>query len=250
MELIIKLCLICLLFFILKRDRTVLEICQFLIRPHLAKKPLAKSAMSFIVIKLAIINGFISIIVSSVIPDSFVHDIPSYKRFLENKSLTYIFISAVIFAPIIEEIIFRYVLRKPIIFISLLLSISLFLFFPIEMLPSWLILTFVFILLPITHIIERFLFNTKKIYMLRLWITHFRSAFLLLSALFALAHFDAEDGISLYTFILFLVQFKSAIIFGWVRMKLNLRCAMATHALYNFAIVIVSIVGEYLTQMI
>jgi len=146
-----------------------------------------------------------------------------------------LFIMAVIWAPLLEELLFRAQLRRftgSILFIAFILGA--FLSAVIKTDWAFLVSPFIFIVL---YLIYRYNLARSVTLKFQFWERIFPWHFHLTAACFGLVHLsNFEKGISLLPLgiIYTLPQLAVGLILGYVRMNYGLKYSFALHAMYNF----------------
>ncbi|AWD32243.1 hypothetical protein CKSOR_00102 [Candidatus Kinetoplastibacterium sorsogonicusi] len=138
------------------------------------------------------------------------------------------FFKAVIVAPIVEELMFRYILRKPLGFIIIYPLIISFIF-NLSNIKIFLIL------MPLI-LCNYVLRKNLKFCWLRNYVKIFPYIFHLISILFALLHILNFSNISKFSILIpFLVlpQWFTGIVLGWIRMRYSIYDSILLHSLFN-----------------
>lgn len=148
--------------------------------------------------------------------------------------LDYEFFDLILIAPILEEVIFRYPMRKP--FISLLLPV----FSVLLRIKIYSLFLFLFIF----QIFINYLSIIKKVRIIRFFILNFKIYLFLSAIAFSMLHIKVIDSSSLiYVFL----HFVSAIIYSWIRVKFNTFLSIFSHALYNLNLwLVVNLIERFL----
>ena len=157
------------------------------------------------------------------------------------------FVTIVIVAPILEEMMFRSLIRPVhldvILFISVWPMVAIVTFIPLDV--NWMIkLAFTAVLLFSTCYILMLLIPYQKTFAVRRWLKKYKIAVLIISSLvFGFIHItNYVDGfmINLPLFLLIFPRILAGIMLGWIKLKNGfLPWSMALHALNNgFALLV------------
>lgn len=144
------------------------------------------------------------------------------------------YLSIVMIAPILEELIFRYGLRYSKTILACLIWFPVYWItkhtVPQNILPLAIGLSFILIL------IIRFAMKPFDVQLEKLWIRGFPFLFHVFAITFGLIHLSNYSNISNYFLAIPLVcsQFVSGYVLGFVRMKFGLVYSMGLHSVWNF----------------
>jgi membrane protease YdiL (CAAX protease family) len=152
------------------------------------------------------------------------------------------YLSIVIIAPILEEIIFRYGLRYSKTIITCLTWIPLYWLIKYTVSESNFTMAIVFSLLPIPII--RFALKPFDIQLEKLWKRYFPFIFHVFAITFGLVHLSNYSHINNYFLAIPLVssQTVSGYVLGFIRMKFGLIYSMGIHSAWNFFVTITFLV--------
>ncbi|WP_159991791.1 type II CAAX prenyl endopeptidase Rce1 family protein [Pelistega ratti] len=154
-----------------------------------------------------------------------------------NINIPYLFLLAAIWAPIVEEFLFRFGLRKPkmaLYIVPLLTSVIL-------MGRGVLSIGIVVVLLSLLLILDlsRQTGNKQALpFKWRRWYRHYFPWFfhgsVLLFAMMHLGNYDFKQGISFLLLpLLILPQWLSGLVLAWMRVRDSFACAVVMHSLFN-----------------
>lgn len=213
LKFIILILLSFLVFFVIKNSIWI-EIFKFLIHPNFRKSNLGYMNMISTTLKISLIHILFALLLILLFTDKLSNEI--FDSFI----LDYDFIELVLITPILEELIFRYPMRKPLISFSV---------------PTFSVLLKVkiyplYFLLLIAQLFVKYLLTTKKVASLRFFIINFRIYLFLSAITFSILHINF---ISFASLIYIFLHFASAIVFSWIRVKFNINFAILAHSLYN-----------------
>lgn len=146
---------------------------------------------------------------------------------LNNSSLSWF--KVILFAPVLEEFLFRYGLRKPIEYLVLCPLIIFIFILHVR-------LSIIIILGIILFILYIFLKKYIKYNFFRNYIKYFPYIFHIASILFALLHilnFSYIEKFPILMPILVLPQWITGMVLGWIRVRCNTYDSILLHALFN-----------------
>lgn len=231
MEMLFKFLILMMLFFLIYsiiNNRTYIEIFKFIVKPSFKKVVSGNMNMLATTLKISFIHISFALLLILLFTDEL------YSEMFGSFILGYEFVDLILIAPILEEVIFRYPLRRPLI--SLLFPVSSVLL-KIKIYPLFLVL-FVF------QVFVGYLSSMKKVGMIRFFILNFKIYLFLSAIAFSMLHIKAIDLSSLiYVFL----HFVSAIIFSWIRVKFNTYFAILSHSLYNLNLwLVVNLIEKFL----
>lgn len=208
------------LFIIIKRDNFLSDIIGFIHKPNFRKINLSTHQKILNVIKLSVVKFIISI---SMILFFFHGEVSDVKLPLvpSSKNDLFTFIEIIVITPVLEELAFRYPIRKPAVFLTLP-------FLPIALKYRY---SFIYSMLPIIQIFISLFLNFEKFFVLRLFVSNFRLYMYFFAITFSLLHFKADEDILISIYFL---HFFSAIVYSWIRVKLGFLYSILAHSNYNF----------------
>lgn len=219
----------------------LIAILGYLNRPYLKKLPLSIPGPLGLLTRLTLICVFVGVsggmlsgilIKSGMIPDPGPNVLDQ-----DRLSRTAFFFAAVIFAPILEELIFRAQLRRfsaTILFVSLVFGACLM----AALHTAWAFLISPIIFAPL-FLLYRFTLAGSISRKFKFWKRLFPWYFYFTAICFALVHLsNFEKGTALLPFgILYtLPQLGIGLILGYTRMNYGLKYSIALHSLYNLTL--------------
>lgn len=226
--------------------QTLSNFWQFLKSPQLLKlskdkKQLWRDFWWLLVLDLAV-GLFITLIYVILDELKLLHD---YKDIDLIKEYGYLgtFFFMCIFAPLLEESLFRWHLRRRYasIYFVFLSTAGIIVWFLSNNLYITLILAFFLVAASISHyLLKKQSQSSKQI----LWQKCFPFVFYLSACVFGLIHLSNQEGLSLHDpfFLIYICsQLFGGLSLGYLRIKYGLRYSILSHALFNFVAMVLEI---------
>ena len=188
----------------------------------------------FPLVIISLCFSFLSVIFISLLENlHLIKELPSFELFDLKEKKILLFFTVTIFAPIVEELIFRYQLKNYYVAILCYALLAIGLFYKV-FIGLTLFISVVVVLITGTIVIVSFGTNNfKKHAVISKW---FPAHFYLTAICFGLVHISNYNDPFAYGFpiiLLVLPQMFIGFILGYVRMRFGLSKSMMMHAAYN-----------------
>lgn len=163
---------------------------------------------------------FFAIVAQNLIQYYLPEKLPSTDRFGDFENIFIIFFAAIIYAPIVEELVFRGYFLKKKIYTYLFFAGAVFFIIQSETYYAFVVL----FLLAILEFVIKTQRKTKIIYFLS-------------TLLFALIHYKASHFTNVYSIIPVFFQFSIGLMLLWITINYNLFKSMLFHFCVNFFVI-------------